>query len=100
MISQLGYKLIYEPRCVVYNKGPLTVRDFLKQRRRIYAGHLLIRSPEQYEGRSLMLPKREQGSKICVLRNYHSTLVRRALEDCLIICASHLVLAHVDCVMA
>ena len=39
LISQLGYQLIYEPECVVYNKGPVTVRDFLKQRRRIYAGH-------------------------------------------------------------
>ncbi|HCI78752.1 MAG TPA: hypothetical protein DHW02_03595, partial [Ktedonobacter sp.] len=35
LISQLGYKLIYEPACIVYNKGPLNVRDFLKQRRRI-----------------------------------------------------------------
>src|SRR5213078_812963 len=42
-ISQLGYKLIYEPACVVYNKGPLTLHDFLKQRRRIHAGHLQTR---------------------------------------------------------
>src|SRR5712691_13266471 len=30
LISQLGYQLIYRPDCVVYNKGPLTIRDFLK----------------------------------------------------------------------
>jgi poly-beta-1,6-N-acetyl-D-glucosamine synthase len=48
LISQLGYQLIYEPACVVYNKGPLTVRDFLKQRRRIYAGHLQIRDQQNY----------------------------------------------------
>src|SRR5262249_39170893 len=40
LISQPGYQLLYCPECVVYNKGPETVRDFLMQRRRIYAGHL------------------------------------------------------------
>lgn len=49
LISQLGYRLIYEPACVVYNKGPLTIRDFLKQRRRIYAGHLQVRDQQHYE---------------------------------------------------
>jgi cellulose synthase/poly-beta-1,6-N-acetylglucosamine synthase-like glycosyltransferase len=49
LISQLGYELIYEPNCVVYNKGPTTIRDFLKQRRRIYAGHLKVRSQQNYE---------------------------------------------------
>jgi biofilm PGA synthesis N-glycosyltransferase PgaC len=49
LISQLGYKLIYEPACIVYNKGPLTVRDFLKQRRRIHAGHLRVRDQQNYE---------------------------------------------------
>jgi hypothetical protein len=34
---------------VVYNKGPLTIRDFLKQRRRIYAGHLKVRNQQNYE---------------------------------------------------
>ncbi len=49
LISQLGYQLIYEPECIVYNKGPVTIRDFLKQRRRIYAGHLKVRSQQNYE---------------------------------------------------
>lgn len=35
-----GYKVQYCPDAVVYNKGPETVADFLRQRRRIYAGHL------------------------------------------------------------
>ncbi|TME05679.1 MAG: glycosyltransferase [Chloroflexi bacterium] len=48
LISQLGYQLIYEPACIVYNKGPLTVTDFLKQRRRIYAGHLQVRDQQNY----------------------------------------------------
>src|SRR6266481_9006831 len=48
LISQLGYQLIYEPACIVYNKGPLTIRDFLKQRRRIHAGHLQTREQQNY----------------------------------------------------
>ncbi|HYT37504.1 MAG TPA: glycosyltransferase [Ktedonobacteraceae bacterium] len=53
LISQLGYQLIYEPACVVYNKGPLTLRDFLKQRRRIYAGHLQVRDQQNYEASTM-----------------------------------------------
>jgi biofilm PGA synthesis N-glycosyltransferase PgaC len=34
-----GYSLRYVPEAVVYNKGPDTINDFLKQRRRIAAGH-------------------------------------------------------------
>lgn len=49
LISQLGYRIIYEPACIVYNKGPLTVRDFLRQRRRIYAGHLQICDQQNYQ---------------------------------------------------
>lgn len=53
LISQLGYQLIYEPACIVYNKGPLTIRDFLKQRRRIYAGHLQARDQQNYEAATM-----------------------------------------------
>ena len=53
LISQLGFQLIYEPKCVVYNKGPINVRDFLKQRRRIYAGHLKVRSQQNYEASTM-----------------------------------------------
>lgn len=43
-----GYKLEYVPEAVVYNKGPDTVRDFLKQRRRIAAGHHHLHHTQQY----------------------------------------------------
>jgi len=43
LIRGQGYEARYVPAAVVYNKGPLTVGDFLRQRRRIYAGHLEIR---------------------------------------------------------
>jgi glycosyltransferase involved in cell wall biosynthesis len=55
LISQLGYKLEYRADCVVYNKGPLTVRDFLKQRRRIYAGHLKVRAQQNYEASTMKI---------------------------------------------
>jgi cellulose synthase/poly-beta-1,6-N-acetylglucosamine synthase-like glycosyltransferase len=38
VITQLGYRLVYEPGAIIYNRGPATVRDFLRQRRRIYCG--------------------------------------------------------------
>ncbi len=53
VISQLDYQLQYRPECVVYNKGPLNVRDFLKQRRRIYAGHLKVRAQQNYEASTM-----------------------------------------------
>jgi poly-beta-1,6-N-acetyl-D-glucosamine synthase len=48
LISQLGYELVYEPSAVVYNRGPATVSEFLRQRRRIYAGHLRVRDRQGY----------------------------------------------------
>src|SRR2546421_12510728 len=53
LICQLGYQLIYEPACIVYNKGPLTIHDFLKQRRRIYAGHLQVRDRQNYQASTM-----------------------------------------------
>jgi len=44
-----GGKLCYVPEAVVYNKGASTVRDFLKQRRRIYAGHIWLSRTQSYE---------------------------------------------------
>jgi GGDEF domain-containing protein len=48
LVTQLGYRLVYEPQAAVYNRGPATVQDFLRQRRRIYAGHLRIRDQQAY----------------------------------------------------
>jgi glycosyltransferase involved in cell wall biosynthesis len=55
LISQLGYELVYEPACIVYNKGPLTIRDFLKQRRRIYAGHLKVQDQQNYAASTMKI---------------------------------------------
>src|SRR5258708_7361706 len=55
LISQLGYHLLYEPACIIYNKGPLTIHDFLKQRRRIYAGHLQVRDQQNYAASTMKM---------------------------------------------
>ena len=48
VIRGQGYGVQYVPTAIVYNKGPETVADFLRQRRRIYAGHLAVRDTLGY----------------------------------------------------
>jgi biofilm PGA synthesis N-glycosyltransferase PgaC len=48
LIRGQGYQLRYVPEAIVYNRGAETVSDFLKQRRRIYAGHLRMRREQGY----------------------------------------------------
>ena len=48
LIQGQAYELRYVPESVVYNRGPATVQDFVKQRRRIHAGHLRIYRKQRY----------------------------------------------------
>jgi len=48
LIIGQGYRCAYAPDAVVYNKGPETVTDYLKQRRRIFAGHLHVKDTLGY----------------------------------------------------
>ena len=48
LIRGQGYRLHYVAEAVVYNHGPETVEDFLKQRRRIHAGHLKMKAEHGY----------------------------------------------------
>jgi cellulose synthase/poly-beta-1,6-N-acetylglucosamine synthase-like glycosyltransferase len=48
VIRGQGYEVRYVGSAVTYNKGPETVRDFLSQRRRIFAGHLALRDGVGY----------------------------------------------------
>ena len=48
LIRGQGYELRYVPEAIVHNRGPETVDDFLKQRRRIYAGHLRMQREQGY----------------------------------------------------
>lgn len=53
LINGQGYELKYVPDAVVYNKGPETISDFLKQRRRIFAGHIHLRKTKGYAPSSM-----------------------------------------------
>ena len=77
LISQLGYELIYTPDCIVYNKGPVNVRDFLKQRRRIYAGHLKVRSQQNYEASTMKIGPIVQ--QVIACRDFTMSSPRQAL---------------------
>ncbi len=48
LIRGQGLCLRYAPDAVVYNRGPETVQDYLRQRRRIYAGHVYVRDTLGY----------------------------------------------------
>ena len=53
VIKNKNFKTIYEPKAIVHNKGPETVKDFFRQRRRIYCGHLQLKKKMNYEASSL-----------------------------------------------
>lgn len=49
LIKGQGLGLLYVPEAVVLNKGPETMSDFFKQRRRIFAGHLYVKDTLGYK---------------------------------------------------
>jgi len=48
LIVKRGLQVRYAPDAIVYNTGPTTVRDFIKQRRRNHAGHLYLKRKYGY----------------------------------------------------
>lgn len=48
-IKTKGFGLKYIPEAIIYNKGPDNVKDFFRQRRRIYSGHLTLKKQYNYE---------------------------------------------------
>jgi len=55
--SEAGHRLVYEPRAIVYNRGPTTVSDFVRQRRRIAAGHVAIAKREGYSASTMSVTR-------------------------------------------
>ena len=53
LVVQRGLQVRYAPDAVVYNMGPTTIRDFIRQRRRNHAGHLYLKHKYQYRVSSL-----------------------------------------------
>lgn len=55
MVQKKGLNLAYAPGALVYNLGPADLRDFFIQRKRIYAGHRMLKkrlgyTPVTYSG--------------------------------------------------
>ena len=69
LIIGQGYRLHYVPDALVYNHGPTTVHDFIKQRRRIYTGHLYLKGLIGYKVATMSSP------------NIMGTFLRRVFHD-------------------
>jgi hypothetical protein len=48
IVVERGMQVRYAPDAVVYNTGPTTIGDFVKQRRRNHAGHLYLKHKYGY----------------------------------------------------
>ncbi|MBN1220339.1 MAG: glycosyltransferase [Anaerolineae bacterium] len=57
LVIRRGLQVRYAPDAVVFNMGPETVRDFVKQRRRNHAGHLYLKEKYGYEVSSMGVPR-------------------------------------------
>ncbi len=53
LIIQRGMQVRYAPDAVVFNMGPETLGDFIRQRRRNFAGHLYLKDKYGYKVSSL-----------------------------------------------
>lgn len=53
LVIRRGLQVRYAPDAIVYNMGPSTVSDFIRQRRRNYAGHLHLKHKYGYKVSSL-----------------------------------------------
>ena len=57
LVIQRGMQVRYAPAAVVFSMGPHTVSDFIRQRRRNYAGHLHLKRKYGYRVSSLDNPR-------------------------------------------
>lgn len=48
LVINQGYKAVYEPQAIIFNKGPETISEFIRLRRRIYSGHMLTKKKYGY----------------------------------------------------
>jgi cellulose synthase/poly-beta-1,6-N-acetylglucosamine synthase-like glycosyltransferase len=48
-IRRQGYDILYVPEAVVYIRGPTNITDLLKQRRRIWLGHLQLQKATNFK---------------------------------------------------
>lgn len=65
LLHLIGYKIAYAPRSIVYNRGPNSISDFIKQRRRVYVGHQWVMNNYNYKVSTI-----NTGSTSQVIREY------------------------------
>lgn len=53
IVVRNGMQVRYAPDAIVYNTGPTTIRDFVRQRRRNHAGHLYLKHKYGYKVSSI-----------------------------------------------
>jgi cellulose synthase/poly-beta-1,6-N-acetylglucosamine synthase-like glycosyltransferase len=70
LIRGQGFRLRYVPDAIVHNRGPDTVRDFLKQRRRIFAGHLRMQEEQGYSVSTLSIGRIGRALLRCPRRHW------------------------------
>jgi glycosyltransferase involved in cell wall biosynthesis len=66
IIKENNFLPAYAEKAIIYNKGPETIKDFIRQRRRIYAGHIDLKRDSDYKAPTM--------SKINIL----NTLIRNS----------------------
>ncbi|MGH9263941.1 MAG: glycosyltransferase [Acidimicrobiales bacterium] len=55
LLEQKGWRSVYVPDAIVWNRGPGTKEDFVSQRRQVHTGHLWLRRRQHYAVPSLRL---------------------------------------------
>ncbi len=54
-VNALGFRAVYVPEAIVWNRGPSCIRDFISQRKRVYNAHLVLRPRVEYEPMTMRL---------------------------------------------
>jgi len=85
-IRNQGYKIIYAPDVITYMKGPNGFRELLKQRRRIWTGHLQIKKMTGFSV-STSDPKYTFPVLIGYLRSHNKDFMKTFTAVLLEICA-------------
>ncbi|MEM4267585.1 MAG: glycosyltransferase [Candidatus Woesearchaeota archaeon] len=84
VIKNLGYKLKYCPDAIVINRPPKTIQDLVKQRRRIYCGHLELRNTTGYKTPTLsntrVLVYLLKEARLRHIKRLHLTLISVVIE--------------------
>lgn len=55
ILEHAGWRSVYVPEAIVWNRGPGTKDDFVNQRRQVHTGHLWLRRRQHYAVPSLRL---------------------------------------------